>query len=156
MEGTFAGLILYATVALYFVLLNLLTGRPAFETAALLGGALFGGIQRPAEATLDPAWIFGFNGVHLVASLVLGLVGSAIVLLIDRHRFAWYGFFYLVVAAFIMSFALLGVLTVELAGAIGWGSLVASHLAGGVLAWAYLAQAHRDELRGAGRTQRLG
>ena len=147
MEGTVAGLVLYATVAIYFVVVNVVTGRPALETASLLGGALFAGVERPAQVTVTPGWVAAFNGVHLLASLLLGIIGSAVVLLIDRHRLAWYGLFYLVVAAFIMSFVLLGVLTVELTGVIGWGSLVASHLLGAVLAWGYLAVAHRQELR---------
>jgi hypothetical protein len=145
-EGVVAGLILYAAVAGFFIAVNLLGGRPAFHTAGLLGEALFGGLRDPGEATLDPGWIVGYNAVHLVVSLILGTAASFIVALIDTHRLAWYGFFFLFLATFVMSLLLMGVLTVELAGVLRWHSVVTGHLAGGVVTWGYLAWAHAEEL----------
>jgi hypothetical protein len=145
-EGVVAGLILYAGVAAFFMAVNLLGGRPAFHTAGLLGEALFGGLRDPARATLDPGWIVSYNGVHLVVSLVLGIAASFIVALIDTHRLAWYGFFFLFLATFIMSLLLRGVVTVELAGVLRWHSVVTGHLAGGVVTWGYLAWAHAEDL----------
>jgi hypothetical protein len=145
-EGVIAGLILYASVAAFFLVVNLAAGRPPFLTAALLGGALFGGLRDPAQLALEPGWIVSYNAVHLVASLVLGLGASLVVALIDSHRMAWYGFFFLFVATFVMSLLLLGVLTVELAGVLRWHSVVTGHLAGGVVTWGYLAWAHGEEV----------
>lgn len=145
-EGFVAGLILYAAVAFFFLAVNLMAGRPPFHTAALLGGALFGGLRDPAGVVMDPGWIMSYNGVHLLASLVLGFAASFIVALIDTHRMAWYGFFFLFLATFLISLVLLGVLTVELAGVLRWHSVITGHLAGAVVTWGYLAWAHGEDL----------
>jgi hypothetical protein len=145
-EGVIAGLILYASVAGFFLAVNLAAGHPPFLTAALLGGALFGGLRDPAQVAMEPGWIVSYNAVHLVVSLVLGLAASLVVALIDTHRMAWYGFFFLFVATFVMSLLLLGVLTVELAGVLRWHSVVTGHLAGGIVTWGYLVWAHGEEV----------
>ena len=70
-QGTVAGLMGYLVVATVFALANVATGQSPFQTAAVLGATLFYGVTDPAAVTVTPAYLFAFNGLHLVTFLKL-------------------------------------------------------------------------------------
>ncbi len=125
-QGLEAGVIGYVVVAVFFLILNLVTGRPAFFTAESLGTALLGG-------TAGAGAVLAFNGVHMVGSLVIGLAAAFLLYETDLHPSLWYPAMFIFVAGFILSSVFAGVFAAELAGAAPWWAIfVANALAGGV------------------------
>lgn len=89
-QGLLAGLIGYGVVALVFAVANLIAGRSIFYTAALLGGSLFYGIQDPAGITVTAAYVFAYNGAHLLVFLAFGLVSAWLASVSERLTQFWY------------------------------------------------------------------
>ena len=77
-EGVRVGLIAYATVAIFYSGFDLLAARGTLFTVDMLGKAVFRGLRDPAvllfPQQLDLAAIFWYNGLHLIASLVIGVI----------------------------------------------------------------------------------
>ena len=120
--GLFAGLLGYATVVVLFLVFNLLAGRSAFYTPAMLGAVLFYGLE-------DPGY------------LVLGMFGSWLTAKAERYPVA--RFAVLFVAVFVAGHlyaALLIFAEPLLAGGAWWRILVASVASGIVMGWWLLRQ----------------
>jgi hypothetical protein len=83
LEGLLAGLIGGGTIALWFLLLDAINGRP-FSTPSLLGTAVFG--RGPAPASYEglpvrPDMVIAFTWIHF---LVFALIGGAAAWLLAR------------------------------------------------------------------------
>ena len=89
-QGLVAGLIGYATVALFFVVVDVLFGRAAFYTPALIGGALFYGLRDPSELVVWAGPVFSYNGVHLLLFLALGALAAWLARFSERAHQLWY------------------------------------------------------------------
>jgi len=134
-EGLVAGLIGYASVAIVFLVANLMAGRPALFTAEVLGSAILNGNGGPGA-------VLAFNGLHMVASLVIGM--AAAWLLYEtalRPRF-WFAVLFLFVAGFILSTVVAGVFAVELTGAAPWWTVLTANGVAALLAGGYLWSQH--------------
>ncbi len=127
-EGLFAGLLGYAAVVLFFVVVNLFAGQSPFYTAAALGSTLFYGISDPNAVLLEPGPILAYNGVHLVMLVVIGLVAAWLAFLTQRHHSVWYFIFFLFLGGFIFSVMLIGVVGSEIMQVIPWWSVIVSNL----------------------------
>ncbi len=108
LEGLVAGLIGYATVVVYFSVLNLVQGRSVFHTAALLGAGLFYGLESPAELVIEPGPVLAYNGVHTLAFVVVGGFMAWLAGLAERIPQGWYlvGVLFLVVLAHVFGLPL--------------------------------------------------
>lgn len=89
-HGVVAGLIGYLTVLVIFAVLNLLEGRSPFDTAALLGGVLVYGLRDPSAVVIAPGPILGYNALHLLVFLGLGLLVSWLAYWAERGPAFWY------------------------------------------------------------------
>jgi hypothetical protein len=84
-EGFVAGLIGAAAVALWFLVVDTISGRP-FLTPAMLGSAAFWGVTDLAEvrALFETngervfAAVVGYTMVHVVAFIIVGMVAAAL------------------------------------------------------------------------------
>ena len=143
-DGFAAGLIGYALVVGFFVVVNVIAGQSPFHTAALLGETLFAGLRDPAAVTLAAGPILAFNGVHIAAYILFGFFAAWLVYETELHPEFWYlalflfiGATLLGVAAVLAAMALLGdpvsiafVSAASLLAALGMaGYLTASHRA---------------------------
>ena len=82
-HGLIAGLAAYLTVIVLYTLFNVVTGRPPFETAVLLGSALVGaGVPAAGQA-------IAYNGAHLAVMLLLGGVCAWLVRRWELHPVLW-------------------------------------------------------------------
>ena len=63
-------------VALWFLVLDTLTGEP-LRTPSALGGLVFAGETEAASMPVRTSWVVGYTGVHLAIGLVLGMVLAA-------------------------------------------------------------------------------
>jgi len=78
LEGFVAGLIGAAAVALWFLLMDAINGRPFF-TPAMLGGAVFQGVRDPALVEIAFPTIIMYSMLHVVAFIVVGAIAAALV-----------------------------------------------------------------------------
>ena len=153
-EGLITGFIGYLTVILLFAVLNLISGEGFFQTPALLGSALFFRGGDAGAAAAGPAPILAYNGVHLLASLLIGMGAAWLIFQAERHRPLWYGVFFIFLAGFIYSVVIMGVFATEMAHTLSWPAIVLANLLAGFTAGGYLWWRHRrlvQELQDAGR-----
>lgn len=148
--GLFAGLLGYATVVVVFAVFNMVAGRSLFHTPAMLGAALFYGLDDPAGLQISPGPVLAYNMVHVLGYVALGMIGSWLVSKAERYPAA--RFAALFVAVFVAGHvyaALVLFATPLLGGGTWWQIGVASTLSAVVMA-ALLLRLHpllREELR---------
>ncbi len=142
-EGLVTGLIGYGTVVALFAVINLLSGRALFHTAALLGSALFFGLEDAADLVMAPAPIIAYNGVHILVSLLIGLGAGWLVFQAEKHRPLWYVAFFIFLAGFIYTVVIMGVFAAEVAHLLSWTLILLANVAAGVTAGGYLWWQHR-------------
>ena len=146
-EGIITGLLGSAVVAGWFLLFDLLRGRPFFTPAAL-GSALFLGSSTVAEVTVNASMVIGYSVLHIIAFVVTGFFAAAIVTAADDTPPLILGavMFFAAFEAFFM--ALLAMVAEFLLGDLTWWSIaVGNILAAVVMGW-YL-WAHHPKLRAA-------
>ena len=76
-EGFVAGCIGAGAVALWFLAIDLLSGRPFF-TPAMLGGAIFWGEMDPARVVIEVSRVAGYTMLHVSAFVVVGCLAAAL------------------------------------------------------------------------------
>ncbi|MGH7331741.1 MAG: hypothetical protein ACREKS_03135, partial [Candidatus Rokuibacteriota bacterium] len=83
-EGIVTGLIGATVVALWFLLFDFARGKPLF-TPALLGNALFYGVNNPLglEVTLGP--VFGYTIIHGLAFIAFGVIAASVMAVSERE-----------------------------------------------------------------------
>jgi PPE-repeat protein len=141
-EGLATGLIGYVTVVVLFAVLNLSAGEEVFHTAAILGSALFFGAGEAGNAVGGPAPVIAYNGVHMTVSLLIGMGAAWLVFQAERNHPIWFVVFFIFLAGFIFSIALVGVFLAELAGLLSWPAILVANLAAGVTAGGFLWWRH--------------
>ncbi len=145
-EGLVTGLIGYVTVAGLFALLNLVAGEGVFYTPALLGSALFFGAGGGGDVVAGPAPVIAYNGVHILVSLGIGLGAAWLVFQAEKNRPLWYAVFFVFLAGFIYSVALMGVFAAEVFRLLSWQRILLANLAAGLTAGGYLWWRHAQLL----------
>lgn len=141
-EGFVAGLLGYATVAVFFGVFNLVEGRSFFFTAALLGEALIGPVVPAGELRVSVGPVLAYNGIHLLAFLAIGTVAAWLVIFAEEHPGAWYLVFFLFLAGFLFSVVLVLLYAAPVADAMPWGSVLGANAAAGLAMGGYLTRAH--------------
>src|SRR3989442_4357364 len=76
-EGFIAGLIGAGAVALWFLVVDTIAGRPFF-TPAMLGSAVFWGVHDPALVVIEYSRIIGYTMIHVSAFLIVGTVSAVL------------------------------------------------------------------------------
>ena len=107
-EGMIAGLIAAATIAVWFLLLDVFQGRPFF-TPNVLGAALFGGREGLASLENLPISfqvVLTFTWVHGLAFVVFGVAAAWLVQLAERDPNYGFGILLLLV---VIGFGLISV-----------------------------------------------
>jgi hypothetical protein len=74
-EGFIAGLIGAAAVALWFLVVDVIAGRPFF-TPAMLGSAVFWGVHDPAQVVIEYSRIIGYTMIHVSAFIIVGTIAA--------------------------------------------------------------------------------
>jgi hypothetical protein len=129
-DGLYAGIIGAAVVALWFLALDAIAGRP-FHTPTMLGTWLIRGYEFLATATVDPAMVAAYTAIHVVSFVFVGTLASYLFALFERHPAAGIGLVFLFtffeVGFFVFSAALGGDLLGRLGPwAVGIGNLLAA------------------------------
>lgn len=140
-EGLVAGAIGAAVVAGWFLLFDLVQGRPFFTPAAL-GSALFLGASNLADITISPLVVGGYTVLHIGAFLFTGILASAIVTASEDTPPLILGavLFFVVFEAFFLG--LLAMAAEFLLGALAWWTIAAGNIFAAVSMGIYLWKKH--------------
>lgn len=118
-EGFIAGLIGAAAVALWFLIVDIIAGRPFF-TPAMLGSAVFFGEQDPKHVVIAFSRIVPYTMLHVCAFIIVGTVASALAAEVEVAPPT----LYLIVVTFAVFefgfYIMLAVLAQPLLGALTW------------------------------------
>ncbi len=142
-EGLVAGVLAYVAVALVFAGADLLLGRALFATPAAIGGVLFYGghaVAGPGAVSAGP--VAAANGVHILLSVVLGLVAALLVEETERHPQFFYATFAMVVFFLFASTAVLLGIPSAITRAAPWAVILVANVIGLGVAGIYLWHAH--------------
>ncbi len=93
LEGMRAGLVGASIIALWFLLVDTVAGRP-FYTPAVLGSALFrGGAGLDSSGTIQPTLelVAGFTWVHYLVFLLIGVGAARLMALAERNPSLGFG-----------------------------------------------------------------
>jgi hypothetical protein len=143
-EGAVAGVLGALTVAVCFLVVDMMHGRP-FYTPTVLGTALFGrGVWPPTLETLPPSFemVAMFTWVHVLAFAVIGVVVARLIAMAERNPSLGFGFVLLfvileacfTVAAMIVAEPVLRALT--------WPAILAANLLAAAVMAAYFWLRH--------------
>jgi hypothetical protein len=75
-EGVVTGLIGAVGVAVWFLVIDTVSGRPFF-TPAVLGSAMFFGLRDAAAVTVEFQAVAAYTAIHVVAFLATGIIVAA-------------------------------------------------------------------------------
>src|SRR5262245_9657691 len=92
-QGFVAGFLGAATIALWFLVVDLVNGRPLF-TPSVLGTALFQGgsaVTNPEHVPVSFEMVVVFSWVHILVFIVLGLAASMLLQLAERNHNLGFG-----------------------------------------------------------------
>ena len=141
-DGFVVGLIGYASVALFYSGFDVLAARDPLYTVDLLGKAVFRGLRDPGvllfPLPLDGTAIFLYNALHLALALVIGLVVTALAGETERHPGRAPLVLLTLIAGFVVTIAIVGVLTAPMRPVLPWWSIVVANALAVVVAGAYL------------------
>jgi hypothetical protein len=141
-EGTIAGIIGASSVALWFLMVDSIAGRPFF-TPAILGASLFdllgGGFGGRGLAT----HVAAYTVVHFAAFILIGIAAAMVMNALDRKPSLLIGF----VALFLVfELCVIGAVALlsrsPLFGTIAWYQLGAANLLAAYFMGRYLWRAH--------------
>ncbi len=134
-RGLVTGLLGAAVVALWFLLVDGLTGRP-FETPAALGSVLLLGAQSPAEVELGFGIVATYTVLHVAAFSVAGVLFVVVAEQIERIPGLWLLFllaFIVLEAVFVTT---VGLLSEWAMGSLAWWAVgVGNLLAVTAMSW---------------------
>jgi hypothetical protein len=142
-EGIQLGLIAYAAVAAFYALFDLFAARGSLYTLNLLGRSVFRGLRDPAILQLPvaydlPAMVL-YNGLHLVASLAIGLIVAQLAFLPERRPGTGRIAAAVIAAGFFVTILGIGILSRPIRSVLPWWSIVvANTLAVMIAGWSLL------------------
>jgi hypothetical protein len=136
-EGIIAGALGAATVALWFLALDLVQGRLWFTPAAL-GSALFLGAGSATEVQHTPTVIAAYTAVHLAGFIGVGLLAAALVRGAERHPPVILGAALLFVTMEAFIIGLIAIVAVWLFDVIAWWTIAAANIVAALAMGVYL------------------
>src|SRR5574341_608902 len=98
-QGIVAGVLGAATIAIWFLILDVLNGRPLY-TPTVLGTVVFrggAGLDAPEQLAVDFDMVVAFTWLHLIAFVVIGGVASHLLALAEHQPNAGFGLVLLLV-----------------------------------------------------------
>ncbi len=127
-DGVICGLIAYAAVIVFYSGFDFLASRGPLFTVNLLGQGLFRDVRDPTilqyAIPVDRQVVFWYNGVHLIASIAIGLFVLGLVEYAEKNRRRAGLVAGLIVAGFAATIAVIGRLTEPMRDLLPWWSIV--------------------------------
>ncbi|MFQ5746538.1 MAG: hypothetical protein ACE5HF_04880 [Gemmatimonadota bacterium] len=148
-EGIVAGLLGAGIVAVWFLIVDSVAGRPLFTPAAL-GSAVLFGASAAEGVRVTASTVIGYSLIHVAGFLVFGLVVSGLVTQAEKVPPLVFGLILLFVVFetfFVFMVAMLGSWLLE---SLAWWSVLVGNLLAAAAIGAYMWWKHpglREELR---------
>jgi hypothetical protein len=140
--GFVVGLIAYASVAVFYSLFDFLASRGLLYTVNLLGRTVFRGLRDPGviqyPVRLDLTAVFWYNVMHLVISLVIGLIVMRLVDHAERHPSRAALMLSIIVTGFVVTILAVGWLSTPIRPALPWWSIVVANTLAVLMAALYV------------------
>jgi hypothetical protein len=128
-QGLVTGFIGAATVALWFLALDVAAGEP-LRTPAALGSLVFLGVTTPADVSLHLGIVGGYTLLHLLVFGIVGMVAVIVARLLRRAPHDWIILLQAFITLEAVSIPVLGLLGLEVLGSGAlWRITVANLLA---------------------------
>lgn len=140
-EGIVSGLVGAGVVAFWFLLFDLVAGRPFFTPGAL-GSALFLGVTNVSDVVVNVGTVVGYTAFHLAAFVLTGLIAAAVMTQGEETPSIVFGgaLLFVTFEAFFMGF--IALVAEFLLGALAWWTIaIGNLLATGAMGW-YLWEKH--------------
>ena len=146
-EGTIAGLLGAATVAVWFLVFDALRGKP-FLTPTLLGSAVFYGVKDPMG--LDPALgpILGYTILHGLAFIAFGVVAAAFIAVSEREPALFIAVVILFACFETFFLGVLGAVGASMIGAVVWWAILVGNMLAAIVMLGYFFVGHKALPRG--------
>lgn len=140
-EGFIAGAIGAGGVAVWFLIIDAIGGRPFF-TPAMLGSAVFWGVHDPAAVQISFPTVIGYTMVHVIAFWVVGTIAAMLASLVDKVPST----LFLIVVFFVFFevgfYILVATLAQPLLGALAWTNVAIGNLLSAAGMGYYLLTVH--------------
>ncbi len=142
-EGVVAGALAATAVAIWFLVLDTVAGRP-FATPAMLGASLSSLFAVPAvSTTATTASVLGYTAFHYAAFAVAGLIGATVMNNAEEEPSVLIGFFILFIAFEIGWYGLSAILArSEYFGQLAWYQVFLANLIAAGTIGTYLFRRH--------------
>ena len=144
-EGILVGLAGAAAVAVWFFVLDLITGTP-FRTPALLGAVLFDGLHDPVALTISPAIVLKYTAVHGLVFIAFGLAVAGLFAIAERDRHLLFGVFTLFCCFEVAVFAAMMILGSWLLDTLQPWAILGGNLVAALVMLSILFRDHRFSL----------
>ena len=145
-DGFFCGVLGAGVVALWYLVLDMLAGRPLF-TPSLLGSLLFQKGAALSNVTVEPQVVFWYTAVHAFAFLVVGMIAAWLAAQFEKFPTVGIAMLFLFVIFETAFFAFALAVGKSVLGTLGlWTIAVANLLAAGAMA-GYLWWRHPSAVR---------
>jgi hypothetical protein len=143
-EGIVAGVIGAATIALWFFVLDLLSGRP-FYTPNVLGTAVFrqgAGLDRPETLPISFEMVVIYTWVHALAFCVIGGLASKLLALAEGNLNLGFGILLLFVIFAFVFFGAVFIFAEPILHALAWPAVLVGNLLAAIAMAAYFWRHH--------------
>ena len=138
-DGVIAGLIGASVVALWFLVIDTLRGRPLL-TPALLGAAVFYGVKSPEGLQISLGPILGYTLLHGLAFVAFGIVAAGLIVATEREPGLFIAFVILFGSFEAFFFGAAAALGQSVIGALVWWTiLVGNLLASAAMLWYFFS-----------------
>jgi hypothetical protein len=145
-EGLIAGALGAVSVALWFLLIDLVRGR-IFFTPAALGSAFFHGAKGVDEVQVTAATVLGYTFIHIVVFMAIGFLAARLMTSADEEPRVLLGAGVAFMVTEVAAIGLLTLLATWLLDALSlWTVLIANLIAAAVIG-VYLYRAHPQARR---------
>jgi amino acid transporter len=136
------GLFGYASVAALYAVFDFLAGRGTLYTVDLLGKSVFKGLRDTGilgvPIDLDLSVIALYNGLHLLISVLIGLIVVVLVAQSERRPSLSRLVLTIIVAGFVITVLAVGFMTQPIRPLLPWWSIVAANALAVAVAGSYL------------------
>ncbi|HEY0808965.1 MAG TPA: hypothetical protein VGD49_02340 [Longimicrobiales bacterium] len=142
-EGLITGAIGAVVVALWFMLIDFIAGRPFFTPAAL-GSALFMGANSMDTVQVTAPVVLGYTLLHVAAFIITGLVAAAIVAAAEETtEVVLLGAVLLFFVFEVFSIGMIAMLWGWLVKTLSWWSIAVANILAALAMGSYLALRHK-------------
>jgi hypothetical protein len=143
-DGAILGLTAYASVAAFYALFDGLATRGPLYTVNLLGRAAFRGLRDPSvlqfPVAIDMSAVLLYNALHLICSLVIGLIVVRLVSRAERTPSQAWPMFLIIVAGFVATVVGVGLLSAPIRVVLPWWSIVVANASAVVVGAFFLSR----------------